>query len=55
MSDTLPPAAPQHQRPPAWRHWAVGALVLVALLLVFALYSDPDFMVMLADQMWACF
>ena len=25
------------------------------LLLVFALYGNPDFMVMLADQMWACF
>ena len=43
------------QRPAPWRRWAVRALVLAALLLVFALYSNPDFMVLLADQMWACF
>ncbi len=43
------------QRPPAWRRWATGALALVVLLLVFALYGNPDFMVMLANQMWACF
>lgn len=56
MSDTVPPTtSPPPQRPPAWKRWAVGALVLVALLLVFALYGNPDFMVMLADQMWACF
>lgn len=40
---------------PAWRLWAVGALVLLALLLVFALYSNPHFMVMMADQAWSCF
>ena len=40
---------------PAWRRWAGAALALVVLLLVFALYGNPDFMVMLADQMWACF
>lgn len=57
MSDTAPPTVtqPPSPRAPAWRRWAVGALVLVALLLVFALYGNPDFMVMLADQMWACF
>ena len=54
MSDTAPPTVPQPPTP-AWRRWAVGALVLVVLLLVFALYGNPDFMVMLADQMWACF
>lgn len=40
---------------PVWRRWAAAALALVVLLLVFALYGNPDFMVMLADQMWACF
>ncbi|MBP6305280.1 MAG: hypothetical protein KAY73_03395 [Giesbergeria sp.] len=43
------------QRPPAWWRWAATALALVVLLLVFALYGNPDFMVMLANQMWACF
>ncbi len=38
-----------------WRRWAAAALALLVLLLVFALYGNPDFMVMLADQMWACF
>lgn len=28
---------------------------LVALLLVFALYLQPAFMVTLAQQVWACF
>ena len=54
MSDTAPRTVTQPPAP-AWRRWAVGALVLVVLLLVFALYGNPDFMVMLADQMWACF
>lgn len=33
----------------------VWAAVLVVLLAVFALYTAPDFMVMLANQLWACF
>jgi len=28
---------------------------LAALLAVFALYTRPDFLVTLADQIWACF
>ena len=28
---------------------------MVALLGVFSLYVRPDFMVMLANQVWACF
>lgn len=57
MPNTTPPAASlaSPQRPPAWRHWAGAALVLLVLLLVFALYGNPDFMVMMADQMWSCF
>lgn len=31
------------------------ALVLAALLGVFALYSRPEFLVNLADQLWSCF
>lgn len=27
----------------------------IALLLVFALYTRPDFMVTLSQQVWACF
>ena len=32
--------------------WAAATVVLLA---VFALYTQPDFMVTLADQLWACF
>lgn len=32
-----------------------GAAALLVLLAVFALYTQPEFMVMLADQVWACF
>jgi hypothetical protein len=31
------------------------ALTLLALLGVFALYTQPEFLVRLADQMWGCF
>jgi hypothetical protein len=32
--------------------WLVVALVLLA---VFGLYLDPDFMLTIAEQTWACF
>ncbi|MCT9809280.1 hypothetical protein N0K08_01405 [Acidovorax sp. Be4] len=32
--------------------YALAALVLLA---VFGLYTDPDFMILMADQIWACF
>ncbi len=32
--------------------WAGAAAVLAG---VFALYARPDFLVTLADQLWACF
>jgi hypothetical protein len=32
--------------------WAAAAVVLAA---VFALYTRPGVVVMLADQLWACF
>ena len=31
------------------------AVALAALLAGFALYTRPDFLVTLADQIWACF
>lgn len=31
------------------------ALATVVLLAVFALYTRPDFLLQLADQVWACF
>ncbi len=35
-----------------WLAWAAAGAVLLA---VFALYTRPDFIVTLADQLWACF
>jgi hypothetical protein len=35
--------------------FALWALAIAAPLGVFALYTRPDFLVMLADQLWACF
>jgi hypothetical protein len=37
------------------RHGLAWAAALVLLLAVFALYTRPDFLVTLADQIWACF
>ena len=34
--------------------WALRAAAVLATLAVFALYTRPGFMVMLADQMWSC-
>ncbi|MBT9512027.1 MAG: hypothetical protein IV104_06745 [Acidovorax sp.] len=47
-----PPPTPH--RPRALR-WLGGAVAVLLCLAVFGLYSVPEFMVMLADQMWACF
>lgn len=55
---TTPTPHPAHsQRPqrPIWQRalaWLVVALVLLA---VFGLYLDPDFMLTIAEQTWACF
>ncbi|MEO7106305.1 MAG: hypothetical protein ABIZ09_08035 [Rhodoferax sp.] len=32
-----------------------GAIALVALASVFTLYTRPDFMVQMANQVWSCF
>lgn len=48
------PSAASKPLPRALR-WAAWLLATLACLLVFGLYTVPDFMVMLADQMWACF
>ncbi|HQQ70716.1 MAG TPA: hypothetical protein PLL92_10445 [Alicycliphilus sp.] len=38
-----------------YKRWLAYAAVLAVLLVVFALYLRPDFMLTLADQLWACF
>lgn len=34
---------------------AFGTIALLALAGVFYLYTQPDFLVQLANQVWACF
>lgn len=46
---------PDPKRAPRWRRYAAWVVALLALAAVFALYQRPDFLVMLADQAWACF
>ena len=38
-----------------WLRMASWLLVLAALLIVFLLYTRPDFVVNMANQLWACF
>jgi hypothetical protein len=40
----------------SWRkNVLLGAVATVVLAGVFLLYIQPDFMVQMANQMWACF
>ena len=49
------PAADQPARTGGWAR-GLSALVSVLLLMgVFSLYLQPDFLLTLADQLWACF
>ena len=44
--------------PTRLRRWLLGAVWLLAALVlagVFMLYTQPDFMVRMADHVWACF
>ena len=53
---TPAPHNPRHAAPlPTWLRALIWAVVLAALLAVFALYTRPEFMLTLADQVWACF
>lgn len=51
MSHTTPP----RKTAPRALRWLGGAVAVLLCLVVFGLYTVPEFMVMLADQMWACF
>ena len=46
---TQPASVPRGLR---WLAWVVAVLLCLA---VFGLYTVPDFMVMVADQVWSCF
>ncbi len=51
---STPCTHPATALPRAWR-WLGGLAAVLLCLAVFGLYTVPDFMVMLADQMWSCF
>ena len=40
---------------PLWQRAALWLAVCAALAGVFALYLAPDFMLTMANQVWACF
>lgn len=52
-SSTAPPDAPRLLH--GWRRALAWAAIAAVLAAVFALYLQPDFMVTLANQVWACF
>ena len=52
MNAPSAPPAPTVTPALRWLAWAVAVLFCLA---VFGMYTVPDFMVMLANQMWACF
>lgn len=56
---TTPPgpahSAPRRSAGARRRAWVWAAVGAVLLGTVFLLYAEPDFVVMMADQMWACF
>ena len=37
------------------RAWVIHGIAVVATLAVFGLYTRPQFLVTLAEQVWACF
>jgi hypothetical protein len=51
---TAPVSGPDGVPSPHWR-WGAYAVATLVLALVFALYVQPDMMVTLAAQLWACF
>ncbi len=55
MSGKINPAAQENRhRFRAWR-WVGVAAGLIALLLVFSAYRQPDMMMQMAQQLWSCF
>ena len=53
MNPSTTPSSPAPLLRP-WQRALLWAVVLTGLLAVFALYLQPQFMITLADQVWAC-
>ncbi|PJI96924.1 hypothetical protein CLU85_1681 [Acidovorax sp. 69] len=54
-TDELDAARPAPKPLPSALRWLGWAVAVLLCLIVFGMYTVPEFMVMLADQMWACF
>ncbi|EHL21661.1 MULTISPECIES: hypothetical protein [unclassified Acidovorax] len=50
-----PPSSPWSTSAKPALRWLGWAVAVLACLAVFGMYTVPDFMVMVADQVWACF
>lgn len=57
MQQPAPPSPSNADATPlrGWQRAAIWLLVAVLLALVFMLYTQPEFMVRMADHVWACF
>ncbi len=55
MKTRPPPAMPDLLPKPWLVRGAAWSAALIVLAGVLMLYLQPDFLVMLADQLWACF
>lgn len=40
---------------PTRRNILLATLALAVLMAVFAMYTQPDFLVQMANQLWSCF
>ena len=38
-----------------WSAWVSTGLAVAVLLAVFSLYTRPDFLLTMANQLWLCF
>lgn len=45
----------QLSRKSTWPRRLLWPLVALVLLLVFAMYTQPEFMMQMANQVWGCF
>lgn len=48
-------ATPSNTNKASWPRRLLWPLAALVLLLVFAMYTQPEFMMQMANQVWACF
>ncbi|MFG5776851.1 hypothetical protein ACFIQF_07220 [Comamonas sp. J-3] len=55
MPNTASKSLPTVQPSRPWLRVVLWALIVAVLAAVFMLYTQPEFMVRMADHVWACF